>query len=253
MSRNSLLTGLLALITATTLAACASGSRYQGLDADGVYEMARASFEEGDYGDAAEALERLLLAFPTFQDAPEATLLLARARFLDEQYITAASDFARFLDRYPAHTRAPEAALGVCRSYAELSPIPQRDQTYTEQALAVCSNVLTDYRGTDVVDEAALIAADMQTKLARKVYENGSYYMRRQFHDSAIIYFEELLENYPNTEWAPKALAGIIEAYGEIGYDDEVEEARNQLLTRYPDSPEARALEAGGGDGRGGS
>lgn len=252
MFRNPLLTGLLTLVVVTTAAACASGSRYQGLDADGVYQMALESFEAEEYGDAAEALERLLLAFPTFQSAPEASLMLARARFLDEQYITAASDFARFLDRYPAHPRAPEAALGVCRSYAELSPISQRDQTYTEQALAVCSNVISDYRASDVVTEATLIAAEMQTKLARKVYENGSYYMRREFYDSAIIYFEELLEAYPNTEWAPKALAGIIQAYEEIGYDEEVEEARNQLLTRYPESPEAEALRSGGGEDRGG-
>lgn len=247
MCRKSSLTALLTLAIVVSTATCASSSRYQGLDAEGVYQLALESFEAGDYGDAAEALERLLLAFPSFRAGPEATLLLGEARFLDGQYITAASDYSRFLDRYPGHTRAPDAALGVCRSYAELSPISQRDQTYTEQALAVCSNVVSDYRGTEVVEEALAVAREMQDKLARKVFENGSYYMRREFYDSAIIYFEELLEAYPDTEWAPRALAGIIEAYDAIGYDDEVQEARSQLLTRYPDSPEAQALRTGGG------
>jgi len=252
MSRTSLLTGLFALTLAAAITACASSSRYQGLDAEGVYQLGVQNFEEGNFGDAADALERVLLSFPTFSQAPDASLLLARARFEDERYITAASDYSRFLDRYPAHPRAPEAALGVCRSYAELSPIPQRDQSYSEQALAVCSTVVADYRGSSVASEALEIARDMQSKLARKVYQNGAYYMRRQFYDSAVIYFEELLEAYPDTDWAPRALAGIIEAYQEIGYQEEVEEAREQLLTRYPDSPEAEALRDGSGEDRSG-
>jgi outer membrane protein assembly factor BamD len=224
------------------LTACASGSKYQGLDAAGVYRLAQEEYESGDYGDAAETLDRLLLVYPTFEQAAEAYFLMAEAYFLDEQYITSSSEYTRFLDLYPAHPNAPSAALGVCRSYAALSPIPQRDQTFTEQALTVCRNVVGDYQGRSEAQEAAGIANEMRDKLARKAFEGGSYYLRRDFFDSAIIYFEDVVEAYPDTEWAPRALAGIIEAYGEIGYDEEVELARNRLLTEYPDSPEARAL-----------
>lgn len=241
MSIKSVLT-LVVVVSGALLQGCASGSRFQGLDAAAVFQLAQEDFEKEEYGDAAEALDRLLLAFPTFNQAPAALMLLGTAHFRDEQYITAAGDYARFLDRYPGHPDAAEAAMGICRSYSALSPISQRDQTYTEQALAVCANVVADYPAAPVAPEAAERADEMREKLARKVYENARYYMRRQFHDSAIIYFEELVETYPNTTWAPKALAGIIEAYGIIGYEDEVEAARTQLLTRYPESPEARAI-----------
>lgn len=236
------------------LAGCASGSKYQGLDAAGVYQMALQEYENGDYGDAAETLDRLLLSYPSFEQAAEAYFLMAEAYFQDEQYITSSSEYTRFLDLYPAHPNAPRAALGVCRSYANLSPISQRDQTFTDQALTVCRNVVADYQGRPEAQEAGAIANEMRDKLAKKVYENGSYYLRRQFWDSAVIYFEGVVQNYPETEWAPRALVGIIQAYQEIGYEEEVELARTQLLTRYPDSPEARALGGETGeDGSGGS
>jgi outer membrane protein assembly factor BamD len=238
------------------LTGCASGSKYQGLDAAGVFRLAQEEYDAGEYGDAAETLDRLLLVYPTFEQAAEAYFLMAEAYFRDEQYITSSSEYTRFLDLYPAHPNAPVAALGVCRSYSALSPISQRDQTFTEQALTVCRNVVADYQGRSEAQDAARIANEMREKLARKVYESGHYYLRRDFFDSAIIYFEEVVDTYPDTEWAPRALAGIIEAYEEIGYEEEVELARTRLLSDYPDSPEARALgdtESGGASGGSGS
>jgi len=240
---------ILGLSGMVLLAACASGSKYQGLDAAGVYRLAQEEYEREDYGDAAETLDRLLLVYPNFEQAAEAIYLLAEAYFHDEQYITASAEYARFRSRFPAHPLAPKAALGECRAYAELSPIPQRDQAFTDQALAVCRNVAADYRALPEAEEASGVADAMLEKLAEKLYDNGSYYLRREFYDSSIIYFEEVVERYSETSWAPKALLGIIRAYEAIGYEDEVEAAREQLRSRYPDSPEARSIGADGPSG----
>jgi len=211
---------------------------------DEVYALALQSYQAGDFGDAAEALERVTEQ-SGFAQAAEAQFLLATAYFEDEQFITSQAEYTRFLDRYPAHPSAPDAALGICRSNAVLSPIPQRDQTFTEQALLVCRNVAADFAGHPVAEQAGEIATRMRERLAEKVYDNGAYYLRKNFHDSAVIYFQSVVSLYPDTQWAPRALLGIIEAYTEIGYDDEIETARQRLLAQYPDSPEAKAI--GGG------
>ena len=233
---------ILAGAAAFLLAACASTSRFEGMDAQTLYGVAVEEYEAGDDGAAAEALDRLLLSFPAFEQAAEAFFLLAESYFRDEQYITATSEYTRFLDRYPAHPRAPDAALGVCESYVGLSPISQRDQTFTQQALTVCRNVMADYRGHAAAERAAQHVQEMREKLAKKDYESGDYYLRRDLYLPSVVYFEQVVESYPETPWAPRALLGIIEAYRAIGYEDEVEEARQQLLSRYPDSPEAREL-----------
>ena len=247
-TRTAALLGLTAIASA-----CASTSRYEGMDAEQIYRLAQQEFEDGDYKDAAESFDRLLLSFPDFEQIAEAAYMYAESEFLSERYISSASEYTRFIDRYPAHPRVPEAALGICLSNEALSPIPQRDQQFTEQALLICSNVAADYRGTEFGEEAGRIATEMRDKLAQKVFDNGHYYLRRGLDFSAVIYFEEVLEDYPATEFAPKALVGIMDAYTSIGYADEVEAARQRLVSEYPDSPEAAlhgapSQNGGGGD-----
>ena len=131
------------------------------------------------------------------------------------------------------------AALGVCRSLSELSPIPQRDQSYTNDALAVCRNVVVDYAGTPYALEAAELAAAMRLKLAQKEYLVADHYFRRKLFDSAIMYYEFVARLYPDSEWAPMSLLGIYRSNLAIGYDDLAEDAKEQILERYPDSPAA--------------
>jgi outer membrane assembly lipoprotein YfiO len=167
---------------------------------------------------------------------------LGRRSTNSKQFITAASEFTRFLGAYPIHSRAHEAALGVYKSNEALSPHYQRDQTFTEQALRICQNVANDYLGTEMGTEAGEIAIAMRGKLAEKLFESRMYYFRRGAYDSSVINFADVVEAYPGTEWAPRALAAIMDAYTEIGYADEVESARNRLLRLDPDSPEARVI-----------
>ena len=230
-------------------AACASGPWWQGLTAQQIWERGEAQFADEDYGDAATTLGRLLLDFPAFEGAADAQFMLAEAYFNDKQYISAQSEFTRFIDRFPTNERAPEAAMGVCRSNEALSPISQRDQSFTLQALQVCQNVMNDWFGTPQAEEAAAVVQEMREKLARKIWENGWYYQRRSLLDPALIYYEDIIERYPETSFAPRALLGMIEIYGIFGYDEEVESAREQLLTRYPESPEAKTLETSGVSG----
>ena len=227
------------------LAACMSAPPYQGIEEAELLAMGQRAIETGDENEAQEVLDRLLIAFPNFERAAEVRMMLAESYFRDEEYITALSEYQRFLNRYPSHPSAPDAALGRCRSSAALSPPIPRDQSYTGEAEVVCGNVVADYPGTTAASEAERIASEMRLKLAEKEYTTGDYYFRRDYFDSAIIYWQFVENRYADTSWAPKALFGIMNAYAEIGYQDLVEETKQKLLDVYPDSEEARGLADG--------
>lgn len=229
-------------LTTVLVAGCTSANPYQGMSEEQMYAHARQSYEEEDWDRAVQALERFFASFGGSDRAPDARLLLANAYYGKEDYLTARSEYQRFIDRYPGHPNASTAALGMCRSLVALSPIPQRDQQYTEEAIVICRNVVTDYAGTDAAVEAARLANEMRHKLAEKEFLNAEHYFRRGLYDSAIKYYEFVVRLYPETELAPRALLGIYEANKAIGYDDLAEEARQQLLEQYPDSPEAASL-----------
>jgi len=239
---------LAALATALLLggaAGCVSSGGLQNLNAIGLHSRAQTAFDRGDYGAATEALGRLFAVFPEYPQAPEARFLFARAYQENGQYLLASDEYSRFLDRYPLHLLAPEAALGICRSYTELSPIPPRDQNYTRQAYGVCRDVAREYFAHSVAADAQILANRMRGRLAEKEYEAGQHYFRRNAFFSAIQYWDMLVEEFWDTEWAPRALLGISRAFERVGYKDDAEEYRLRLLNSYPDSEAAREVLGG--------
>lgn len=228
-----------------TISACASsGGPYQGMNLGDVYQIGLGHLENEEWDDAVEAFETVVFAAEGLEEAAPARYYLGRAFFGDEQYITAAAEFERFLERYPTHQLAPDAALGVCESYVALSPIIPRDQGDTERAYRECQAAALDFAGTEAAQRAAELREQMWEKLAEKVYHSGDYYYSRNLFDSAILYFEDVVDNYPDTEAAPRALARMYEAYQEIGYEEEAQETRDRLLREYPDSEAAQSLDA---------
>lgn len=225
-------------------AGCSSAPAYQGMEAPQIFELAQQALEEGEWNDAIDAFERLISAHPGFPRLDEARMGLAQAHFEKGEYVTAAAEFERFIIRYPSHGRVAEASLGICRSYAALSPHPQRDQEYTARARDACRQTRDEFQGMNVAEEAEEIRREMVEKLAESEYLAGRFYQRRDFHDSAIIYFQDVVDFYPETRWAPRAFLAMYRSYRAIGWDEEAEEARDRLLFLYPDSQPAAELRA---------
>ncbi len=223
--------------------ACASAPPYSGWTPEQLFEHGQRAFDEGDWSEARRAFERLVLTFPGFDQAVEARHYLARAFYADDEFLSAVSEFTRIVQVYPDHERTREAYLGLCRSYAAMSPHPQRDQQYTVQARTTCQNVAGDFQGMPAGDSAAVVALEMHAKLAEKSYGEGHFYFQRDILPSAELVFIALLDVFPDTEVAPKALARLIEIYQEWEWSEQEEEFKTRLLETYPESPEAKALE----------
>ena len=234
------------LASSLFFAACGGALPYPGLTADEVYALGLQAREQEDWEDAAEAFEYVLFS-PGFSSGAQARLLLAEVQYSNELYIESRSEYQRVIDRWPADTVAVRAALGVCRSLASLSPITQRDQGFTRQAGLSCRQVAGDFAGTLMGLEAGRLADEMMLKLAEQDYDTGRHYLRRGLLDSALLYFETVASEYPDTEWAPWALYRMIEVFGRIGYLRDVETTRDLLLDAYADSEPAQLLLEDGG------
>ncbi len=229
------------LASSLFFAACGGALPYPGLTADEVYALGLQAREQEDWEDAAEAFEYVLFS-PGFSSGAQARLLLAEVQYSNGLYIESRSEYQRVIDRWPADTVAVRAALGVCRSLASLSPITQRDQGFTRQARFSCRQVAGDFAGSLMGLEAERLADEMMLKLAERDYDTGRHYLRRGLLDSALLYFETVASEYPDTEWAPWALYRMIEVFGRIGYQRDVETTRDLLLDAYADSEPAQLL-----------
>lgn len=244
LSRWAIVLGV--LVGTVLLAACASPPRFQGMDAEALYEQGVAHYEAEEWDDAIETLEHLLAVYPGYGRAAQARYYLSKSLHGNEDYLSAVSEYVRILNRGVGDSLVPMASLGICEAYAARSPIPARDQTYTRQALTSCQEVVRDHASLPEAARARDLVAEMRLKLATKDFLTGEFYMRRRLHDSAIQYFEEVVASYPETPMAPRALQQIYEAYTAIGYDDLAQEARDRLVSNYPDSEAAQAVQVNG-------
>jgi len=240
-----LLFSLVAIVVGTT--ACGGGSRVATFEPDELQSHALEQYAERDYRAAQVAFSRLVTAYPAYAADPTTRLFLAHSHFALREYVLAAAEYKRVNTSFPRATEAAEASLGVCRSYVRLSPHPQRDQAFTEDAIIACSQTRQAYAGTAAGIEADELYATARNLRAQKEFEIGDFYFK-DLPASSEIFFLNVVNRYPDTDWAPEALLQLYRVYVSLGdaWEEEATVTRARLLAEYPDSRAARVAENGG-------
>jgi outer membrane protein assembly factor BamD len=229
-----------------TIAGCARGGPKLGqMDADQLLARGMERLESHKWQDAIQALEAFVFQYPTHARYQEARYRLAEAYYGKGEYISAATEFGRLANDFPTGTWADDSRYQVCDSYAHLSPKPQLDQEYTQEAIDHCQSLLAYFPDSEFAERGREILTQLTNKLAQKIFLNGEHYFKRNAFDSAEIYFNSVLADYPSTSAAPKALLRLLQGYEKLGYEEEAKEARERLLREYPASPEAKELNGG--------
>lgn len=241
----SLRLGLSVLVVAL-LAGCGSGPVTFG-SAQEAYDRGAAEFERGRYDRAVEYLRTALDFGRTSALADDAQLLLAQAYAEDRQYVLAGTEYTRFIEFYRADPRVEQAAYERIRAYAALSPRFELDQTDTRQALAFIALFQQQYPQSEYLEEVAAVADELREKLARKQFEAGRLYERRDLFEAAVIAYRSVLAEYPTSAYADDALLGALRAqvlFAENSVRDRQQERYrealaiyDQLGTLFPQSP----------------
>lgn len=213
------------------------------------FEWSRDRFEDGQYNDAIRGFRDLLFREPLHATTDSARYLLAESYLRTDQHLLAANEFRMLATSRPNSPVADDAQLGMCRSYWELSPSVQRDQEFTRRAIEACTRLIEFFPRSELDSDARSLIDDARMKLAEKqVNVVGRWYYERKYYESAIIYFESAVRDFPDAPVIPRALAMLHDSYSEVGFLAEAEAARETLLERFPDSPEARELAAAGNE-----
>ncbi len=199
-------------------------------------------YQQGKWGNAIAGFERLSLDLSSRDSLLVPTYYyLAMAHEQREEFLLAAQAYQRLSDGFPADTLAPKAILGEGRSYQRLWRKPVLDAEYGFKALGTLRVLLTAYPDGPEAVEATERIATVEDWLARKDYEVGMHYLRtRKAYDPALIYFQDVIETYPNTPTARRARLAMVETYRKLKYAEEERETCDELHNRYPEDAEVR-------------
>ena len=217
---------LLTLIVA--LGACRNKDLIQPGDPINVaYDKALSLFENEKYGDAAYGFEMVTRMGRGTNYAEDAQYYLAESYFKDTQYILAASEYERFISYHPQNERREEVEYKMALCYYKQSPRYRLDQSPTYRAIELFQLYNNKYPNSELVVESAERIDELRGKLARKNYEAGEYYLRTSSYKAASIYYDLVIDQYPESEWAEASLIRQIETYIEYA-DRSIEAKKNE-------------------------
>jgi tetratricopeptide (TPR) repeat protein len=155
------------------------------MDADQLLARGMERLESHKWQDAIQALEAFVFQYPTHARYQEARYRLAEAYYGKGEYISAATEFGRLANDFPTGTWADDSRYQVCDSYAHLSPKPQLDQEYTQEAIDHCQSLLAYFPDSEFAERGREILTQLTNKLAQKIFLNGEHYFKRNAFDSA--------------------------------------------------------------------
>jgi outer membrane protein assembly factor BamD len=205
-----------------------------------LYEATVALYQEGKCHQAVDGFRSLTFELNSFDPRlVEVRYFLADCTLDQGERLEAARLFRRVADEYPRHPLAAAALLRAGDSYSGLWKKPTLDPTYGEAAMATYRELLARYPASDAADSAQGRIAGLNEWFAQKEYKDGEFYYRLRAFDSAIIYYKDVVANYPQTTYAAKSVIRLVEAYDRIGYDDEKAEMCRYLRQYYPDAERA--------------
>ncbi len=249
---------VLLLLLIALAAGCSGSGRVSAESPEEAFTEGKALYERGKYLRAVEYFQHVFDFGRANPYAADAQYYLAQSYYEDEQYLLSANEFTRFAELYRGDERVEEAEYLRAMSYYHLSPPYQLDQTDTQTALSYIRLYLSKYPEGEHAAELAGITEELRAKLAKKQVEIAELYERRELFEAAALSFEQVLEDFPDSEYADDALLGMLrnyKAYAEASIPSKQQEryqqaadAYNRLVQLFPQSPligEAEGVYAG--------
>ena len=152
--------------------------------------------------------------------ADSAQYYLADSHAKMKEYLIAAVEFEKLINDMSRSPLVPMAQFKLAECYHKLSPRPSLDQQYTQKAIREYQYFIEENPTHELKSEAEKNILELRNKLAKKDWGNAEVYRKIRKYKSAIIYYDQVLDNYYDTEWADEALLGKIRTYSEMGEYD---------------------------------
>lgn len=238
-------------------AGCSSTTSTASGDIATRYDRAADLYQNARYDRAALELESLMFEARATSLEDDVLFTLADAYYKSEQYLLAVEIFRRLLEETPGSPYAEEAQFMLARSHDQLSPVFSRDQEHTLKAIreyrlfmdlypvskgraeletdremfndllkldpansgytVALEDVQRQMQRLEKVEQCSARIALLREKLARGSFAVAGQYMQLKKYRAAEVFYDEVMQSYPDTDYFEQAWRGKIGALVELG------------------------------------
>lgn len=232
---------LFCISTIALMSACGGPSSGKILPIEDQYSKATKLYERGKFFESAEEFQKVIYNYPGATAVDSAQYFLALSYMHDGQFELAAVEFDRLIRSYPSSPFVTESHFRVGYCYFHAAPKHYGlDQTELVQAIRLMEDFIIDFPDSDFVPEARKSLAAANTRLSAKDFSAAVQYSRIRAWESARIYYQRILDNYPDSEYRAHALLGKGEALYFLSNWDDAAQSLNSYLAQYSDRKHAK-------------
>ena len=150
--------------------------------------------------------EKIVVAGPYSDIAPQAQLKIGAAREKQAHYPEAIKAYELAADRYYERPQvAADALFKAGLAYRHEASTAEYDQSTAGQAIATLTDFITLYPDDPRVPEAQKVIAALKGEQARGNFQIAKFYEKSRKWNGALVYYNEVLLQNPNSPYAAEA------------------------------------------------
>ncbi len=154
------------------------------------------------YNDAIKMFEEIIFNYPTTQWAVEAQYYLAEAYFQKKDYRSAITEYEFFINNFSTSQYLEDAYYKLAVCYLKTAPSIKRDLRAIQKSWEILETLQENFPNTKYADEIQQLKNEILGRWAKKYYDIGLLYYRGGEPEASRVYFNYVIQEYPNTQWA---------------------------------------------------
>lgn len=190
----------------TIFYSCSSTKDLSRISAKEKFEKAKTYYNNKDYDEAVSIFQSIIIEYPGREIIDSTQYFLAMCRYKKEEYLIASYEFSKLIQNMPLSSLVPEAQYMLANCYYKLSAPMPLDQKYTKKAIEEFQAFIDFYPQHNLVAEASEKISKLIEKLAYKDYNSAYIYEKLENYNAAIFFYNQIIENYHDTQYAPLSL-----------------------------------------------
>lgn len=169
-------------------------------------------YKKEDFAKAQLLFEDLIPLIKVDTIGEKVFFMYAYTHYNQKSYALASYYFKQFFNTYGNSAKSEEALFMSAMSQYKLSPTYRLDQSETNKAIEGFQMFANSFPGSNRVDRCNRMIDEMRGKLEFKAYESAYLYYKISDFKAAVYSFQQLLQDYPDTENAEKVKFMIIKS-----------------------------------------
>ena len=153
--------------------------------------------------DLAERLyDEVILVLPDSELAAQSYLARAKIDKSEKQYEESIRSYELFIKHFPKHEQVADVYVEIVKLYYLWAKVEPQNPDLLQLVSMHCEKFAQVFPGEARLNECLEEIEKMKEVFADNFYETGKFYERVKKREAAVIYYEYVIQQFPNTKVA---------------------------------------------------